>query len=98
MFFSLNEDCAWHRAWSESLIVTAIRDTPQSAHAVEGWIKNWVPRVSRALSAFRPVFDEIPPGGAGRFATVLNEIEQFGQRYRGALLTHRNLPTGESAA
>jgi len=79
-------------------MVTAIRDTPQSAHAVEGWIKNWAPRVGRAVSAFRPVFDEMPPGGVGRFATVLDEIEQFGQRYRGALFGRRDLPPGESAA
>jgi toluene monooxygenase system protein E len=96
IFFSLNEDCAWHRAWSESLMLTAIRDTPLSAAAVEGWIKNWAPRVSRAISAFRPVFDEMSPGGVERFATVLNEIEQFGQRYRAALFGR--LPPGESAA
>jgi len=98
LFFSLNEDCAWHRAWSESLMLTAIRDTPQSAHVVKGWIENWAPRVGRAVSAFRPVFDEMPPGGVGRFATVLDEIEQFGQRYRGALFGRRDLPPGESAA
>ena len=98
MFFSLNEDCAWHRAWSESLLLNAIRGTPESAPAVERWIENWTPRVSRAVSAFRPVFDEMLPGGVERSATVLNEIEQFGQRYRGALFTHRDLPTGESAA
>ena len=98
MFFSLNEDCAWHRAWSESLLLTAIRDTPESAPAVERWIENWAPRVSRAVSALQPIFDEMSQGGAGRFATVLNEIEQFGQRYRGALFTHRDLQIGESAA
>ena len=98
MFFSLNEDCAWHRAWSESLLLTAIRDTPESAHAVEGWIKNWAPRVSLAVAALQPIFDEMSQGGAGRFATVLNEIEQFGQRYRGALFTHRDLAPGESVA
>ena len=98
MFFSLNEDCAWHRAWSESLLLTAIRDTPESAPAVERWIENWAPRVSRAVSALQPIFDEMSQGGAGRFATVLNEIEQFGQRYRGALFTHRDLQTGQSGA
>jgi hypothetical protein len=85
ILFSLNEDCAWHRAWSESLMLTAIRDTTESAPAVEGWIKNWAPRVSRAVSALRPIFDDMSPSGVVRFATVLNEIEQFGQRYRGAL-------------
>jgi toluene monooxygenase system protein E len=98
MFFSLNEDCAWHRAWSESLLLTAIRDTPESASAIERWIENWVPRVSRAVSALQPIFEEMSQGGAGRFATVLNEIEQFGQRYRGPLSGRRDIPPGESAA
>ena len=65
MFFSLNEDCAWHRAWSESLLLTAIRDTPESAPAVERWIENWAPRVSRAVSALQPIFDEMSQGGVG---------------------------------
>ena len=59
MFFSLNEDCAWHRAWSGSLLLTAIRDTPASIPAVERWIETWVPRVSRAIAAFHPIFDEM---------------------------------------
>ena len=98
IFFSLNEDCAWHRAWSESLVLAAIRDTPASASAVECWIGNWAPRVSRALSAFRPIFDEMPSGRVAHFATVLDEIEQFGQRYRGALFAARDLPPGESSS
>ena len=38
-----------------------------------------MPRVSRAIAAFHPIFDEMLPGGEARFATVLGEIEQFGQ-------------------
>lgn len=98
LFFSLNEDCAWHRSWSESLIVTAIRDTPESASAVVRWIETWTPRVSRAVSALQPIFDEVSQGDAGRFATVLNEIEQFGQRYRRTLFDRRDRSPGESAA
>jgi toluene monooxygenase system protein E len=52
IFFSLNEDCAWHRAWSGSLMLTAIRDTPESAPVIEGWIENWAPRVSRAVARY----------------------------------------------
>ena len=92
--FSLNEDCAWHRAWSRSLMLTAIRDTPGSAPVIEGWIENWAPRVSRAVSAFRPIFDEMLPGDGARFATVLSEIEQFGQRYRESLFGRRAVLPG----
>ena len=96
MFFSLNEDCAWHRAWSGSLLLTAIRDTPESIPAVERWIEIWVPRVSRAIAAFHPIFDEMLPGGGVRFATVLDDIEQFCQAYRESLFGPRDLLPGES--
>ena len=96
MFFSLNEDCGWHRAWSGSLLLTAIRDTPESIPAVERWIETWVPRVSRAIAAFHPIFDEMLPGGGVRFATVLGEIEQFCQGYRESLFGPRDLLPGES--
>ena len=90
IFFSLNEDCAWHRAWSASLILTAIEDTPESARVIEGWIENWAPRVSRAVSAFRPIFDGMLPTGA-RFATALSEIDQCGQRFRESLFGRRHV-------
>ena len=97
IFFSLNEDCAWHRAWSESLILTAIRDSPESAPVIEGWVENWAPRVSRAISAFRPIFDEMLPGGVERCATVFREIDQFGQLYRESLFGPRKAdPAGNS--
>jgi toluene monooxygenase system protein E len=82
IFFSLNEDCAWHRTWSRSLMLTAIRDTPESATAMERWVARWVPRVNRAVAAFHPIFDQTLPGRVVRFQTVLDEIEGFGQRHR----------------
>lgn len=60
-------------------MLTAIRDTPESAPVIKGWIEKRAPRVSRAVSAFRPIFDEMLPGGVERCATVLSEIDQFGQ-------------------
>ena len=41
-----------------------------------------MPRVSRAIAAFHPIFDEMLPGWAVHFAPVLSEIEQFCQGYR----------------
>ncbi len=96
MFFSLNEDCAWHRVWSGSLLRTAIGDTPESIPAVERWIETWVPRVSRAIAAFYPIFDEMLPGGGVRFAPMLSEIEQFCQGYQESLFGLRDLLPGES--
>ena len=55
-----------------------------------------MPRVSRAIAAFHPIFDEMLPGGGVRFAPVLSEIEQFCQRYRESLFGRRDLLPGES--
>jgi toluene monooxygenase system protein E len=96
LFFSLNEDCAWHRSWSKSLLLTAVRDTPESSPAIQRWIEIWVPRVSRAIAAFHPVFDEMLPGGSAPFAPVLGEIEQFCQGYRDSILRTGDLQPGGS--
>ena len=77
-------------------MLTAIRDTPESIPAVERWIETWVPRVSRAIAAFHPIFDEMLSDGGGRFATVLDDIEQFCQAYRESLFGSRDLLPGES--
>jgi hypothetical protein len=39
ILFSLNEKFAWHCASSRSLILTAIRDTSESAPMIEDWIE-----------------------------------------------------------
>ena len=61
MFFSLNEDCRWHREWSQALVATAVRDTPENTSHIEAWVERWTPRVDRAIAAFRPVFEELGP-------------------------------------
>ena len=54
-----SQRCGWHSAWSGSLLLTAMQDTPESIPAVERWIETWVPRVSRAIAAFHTIFDEM---------------------------------------
>lgn len=75
LFYSLNEDCAWHRAWSQTLVRTAVRDTPGSAAVVEGWIALWAPRVSRAVAAFAPIFDTLPASRDAR--GVMRDVERL---------------------
>ena len=82
IFVSLDEDCAWHRAWSRSLIMTAIRDTPESAAAVGRWVARWTPCVHHAIAAFHPIFHQTLPGGVVPFQTVLDHIHELGQRHR----------------
>jgi toluene monooxygenase system protein E len=72
-FFSFNEDCAWHRAWSHSLLLTAVRDNPKSATAVQRWIDHWTPPVRNAVCSFRPMFEAIPFGVSADLSTALDQ-------------------------
>ncbi|HVI09521.1 MAG TPA: hypothetical protein VND65_14625 [Candidatus Binatia bacterium] len=52
VFFSLNEDCQWHRQWSEALVQMAIADNPRNRETIEAWIQLWRALADRAGSAF----------------------------------------------
>jgi toluene monooxygenase system protein E len=52
IFYSLNEDCQWHRQWSESLVRMAIEDNVRNRDTIQGWIKQWYPLVARAVHPF----------------------------------------------
>jgi toluene monooxygenase system protein E len=57
IFYSLNEDCRWHREWSHALTRMAIEDNPQNHATIQGWIEKWHPVAARALEAFAPLFE-----------------------------------------
>jgi toluene monooxygenase system protein E len=67
IFYSLNEDCQWHRQWSESLVRMALQDNPQNEEKIQGWIDQWHPLAARAVHAFALLFEdtwkrtEMPP-------------------------------------
>jgi toluene monooxygenase system protein E len=57
VLYSLNEDCRWHRDWSQALARMAIEDNPHNGSTIQGWIEKWHPIAVQALQAFIPVFD-----------------------------------------
>jgi toluene monooxygenase system protein E len=57
IFYSLNEDCHWHRQWSESLVQMAIEDNFRNKDTIQGWINRWYPLAAPAVHAFAPLFD-----------------------------------------
>jgi toluene monooxygenase system protein E len=57
IFYSLNEDCRWHREWSQALTRMVIQDNSQNAGTIQGWIDKWHPIAARAVQAFAPVFE-----------------------------------------
>jgi toluene monooxygenase system protein E len=62
IFYSLNEDCQWHRAWSSALVRTAIEDTPSNITVIKGWIDKWRPQAMQAINALTPQFEGQPIG------------------------------------
>jgi toluene monooxygenase system protein E len=49
IFYSLNEDCQWHRQWSESLIKMTIEDNVRNKDKIQSWINQWYPLASHAM-------------------------------------------------
>jgi toluene monooxygenase system protein E len=58
IFYSLNEDCQWHRQWSESLVRTALEDNLHNKDVVQGWINRWYPLAAHAVDAFALLFED----------------------------------------
>ncbi|MGB8325764.1 MAG: toluene hydroxylase [Candidatus Acidiferrum sp.] len=57
VFYSLNQDCQWHREWSKALTRMLIEDNSQNRGTIQGWIEKWHPVAVRALQAFAPLFE-----------------------------------------
>jgi toluene monooxygenase system protein E len=57
IFYSLNEDCQWHRQWTQALIGMVIEGNSRNTGTIQGWIEKWHPVAARALEAFAPLFE-----------------------------------------
>jgi toluene monooxygenase system protein E len=58
IFYSLNEDCLWHREWSIALTRMLVENNSRNTEAIQGWVTKWYPLTARAVEAFAPVFEE----------------------------------------
>jgi toluene monooxygenase system protein E len=58
IFYSLNEDCRWHRQWSECLVRMAIEDNVRNADTIHAWINQWYPLAARAVHTFASLLEE----------------------------------------
>jgi toluene monooxygenase system protein E len=82
IFYSLNEDCRWHREWSQALTRMVIEDNLHNVAIIQGWIEKWHPLVFGALQAFAPVFEgklgdaQMPP-----LDDVLRKLEKYYREY-----------------
>ena len=51
LFFSLGEDCAWHRAWSAALVDLCLRQRDANRALSASWRATWEPIVAEAMRA-----------------------------------------------
>jgi toluene monooxygenase system protein E len=57
VFYSLNEDCQWHRQWSECLVRMAIEDNARNRDTIQAWIHHWYPLAARAVRTFASLLE-----------------------------------------
>ena len=91
IFYSLNEDCQWHRQWSESLVRMAIEDNVLNRDTIQAWINRWYPLAARAVHTFASFLEDTlepmktPP---------IERTEQAIDRYYRDYLRSMNLEVG----
>lgn len=82
VFYSLNEDCLWHRQWSQALTRMAIEDNSVNSATIQGWIEKWYPVAAGAVQALVPLFEgkledaHMPP-----LEGVTQKIDKFYRDY-----------------
>jgi hypothetical protein len=86
LFYSLNEDCRWHRAWSGELVRTALRARPENREPLVTWIDRWTPLARAAVEGLAGMFDEgrdrIPGcSSAGVLEAIEETIRAFAQAW-----------------
>jgi len=83
VFYSLNEDCRWHREWSQALTRMVIEDNSQNIGTIQGWIEKWHPLAASALRAFAPLFEgKLEDAPMPPLEGVARKLDNF---YRGYL-------------
>jgi toluene monooxygenase system protein E len=75
VFYSLNEDCKWHREWSGALVKTAVEDNRSNFDVIRGWIRQWRPGADQAIEALSALYEGATiGGGANAFKDVAAQV------------------------
>jgi toluene monooxygenase system protein E len=61
LLYSLNEDCQWHRNWSQALVKMATQDKSANRDVLQRWVNQWSPLCLRAIRALSPALAEGSP-------------------------------------
>ena len=88
IFYSLNEDCQWHRQWSESLVKMAIEDNVRNIDTIQGWINHWYPLASHALKTLASPFTDTLENANEKLETIRTAIDRYYRDWLQAMNLH----------
>jgi len=92
IFYSLNEDCRWHREWTQALILMVIEDNPQNRGTIQSWIEKWHPVATHALQAFAPLFEgKLEDAPMPPLEGVSQKIDKYYRDYLSSMGLHPSL-------
>ena len=72
IFYSLNEDCQWHREWSQALVQMAVEDTAANRQTIQNWVDKWFSAVHAAIAVLSSAFETGP---------AILQVESYCGRY-----------------
>jgi toluene monooxygenase system protein E len=82
IFYSIDEDCQWHREWSRALVETAVEQNPSNRGLMQVWIEKWHSRAVQAIEALGPLLAGESIGtNEVSFENVPSQIADFSKRY-----------------
>ena len=86
IFYSLNEDCQWHRLWSESLVRMAIEDHAHNRNTIQSWINQWYPLAARAVHTFASLLEDTSErSGTPPLESIERAIDRYYRDYLQAM-------------
>ena len=80
ILFSLNEDCQWHRQWSQALVQMVIEDNLHNKETIQAWINQWHPLAARAVYTFAQFIDT-QQTGTGSAECMERVIDRYYRSY-----------------
>jgi hypothetical protein len=91
IFYSLNEDCQWHRDWSGALVQMLTADNRSNQKTIQNRIELWRPRALQAVNTFSGLFESNRLGkGEGRFHNLSQQLDDFGTEFLEKLAAERS--------
>ena len=86
IFFSLDEDCQWHRQWSQALVRMAIEDNRRNLGVLQAWVDKWYSFAAPAMQPLAAVWENELAHRSSE--SVPRQVAQFHNQYLDSMNLH----------